>query len=174
MIGKQYTSIYEGIGRIIFKTSSVHFLAAQIISFYYLGNNKNSHRISFVHDILTNESTNLSFIARSLKRVLMNLEFSKKYAEKDIEEKILRIGNLRNMFAHEVLLFNQGHWFPDRKSIPWHGEGLKFENEFKNFEILYDEVSDELSKIIKDKNIKIVDRIPNGYKPPTEEFNSLK
>lgn len=174
MSEEQYGSIHEGIGKIVFKTSSVHFLAAQIISYYYLGNDNNSYRLSFIHDVLTNESTNLSFIANSLKRVLVNLGFDKKYVEEDIESKMLRIGNLRNKFAHEVILFNQGHWLSDRKSIPWHGEGLKFEDEFKKFEILYDEINIELSKIIKDKNITMIDHIWDGYKPPTEGFNSLK
>lgn len=172
MSEEQYDSIYEGTGKIVSKTSNVHFLAAQIISYYYLGNDNNPHRLSFVHDVLTNECTNISFITNALKRVLLNLGFDKKYIEKDIEGRMLKIGNLRNKFAHEVLLFNRGHWLPDRKSIPWHGEGLKFEDEFKKFEILYDEINDELNKIINNKQIKMIDHIPNNYKPPAETFTS--
>lgn len=81
-----------------------------------------------------------------------------------------RLGNLRNKFAHEMLLYNQNtHWFPDRKSIPWKGEGLNFDNEFKNFDILYNEIKTELNKIIRKKQVKIIiDHIPNNYNPPTE------
>ena len=172
MSKEQYSSIYEGIGKIIFKTSSVHFLAAQIISYYYSGNNDNRYRISLIHDILTNEHTSLAFIANSLKRVLLNLGFDKKPIEK-IKSQVLQISNLRNRFAHEVLLYNNDtHYFSDRNHIPWRGEGLKFEDEFKNFENLYNEITNNLNKIIKNKNIKIIDQIPNGYEPPKQAFDS--
>src|SRR3989344_8441969 len=105
MTEDQYNSIPEGMGKIVSKTSSLHFLAAQIISYYYSGNDDNPYRHSFIHDVLTNEYTNLAFITNSLKRVLLNLEFDKKYVE-DIESKMLRISKLRNKFAHEVFLFN--------------------------------------------------------------------
>lgn len=171
MSGDQYNSIPEGIGKIVSKASSLHFLAAQIVSYYYSGNDDSPYRHSFIHDILTNEHTSLSFITNSLKRVLLNLEFNKNFVE-NIENKMLRIGRLRNKFAHEVFLFNQNqHWLPDRKSIPWHGEGLKFEDEFKNFETLYEEVNKNLVEVIENKKIKMIDHIPDGYKPPTKEFS---
>ncbi len=169
---KQSIPIHQIISQIINKTAGIHFLTAQIISYYYLGNDS-FYRLSLIHDILTNEQTSLSFITNSLKNVLLNLKFPPQYV-KEIKVKMLTLGNLRNKFAHEVLLFNQNiHWLPDRSKVPYKGEGLNTETEFLKFNTLYNDIFTELNKIIKDKNIKMIDKIPDKYEPPTQENTSL-
>lgn len=167
---EEQSSIHEDIGKIVLEASILHVLAAQIISWYYQGNNDNYRRVSFIHDVLTNERANLSFITESLKRVLINLKFDKKYVEEKVEKKMRQIGNLRNEFAHEVPLYNEVHYLRNKKSFPFHGEGEKFKEKLNTFKSLYKEITDEFKIIINKKSIVVVDYIPNNYKPPTQEF----
>jgi hypothetical protein len=170
MIQNKLESVHKKIGEVALNTSFVHLLAAQIISRYYQGNSYDFRRISFIHDVLINNSASFSFITESLKRVLINMGLGKKYVE-NIEEKMRKIGNLRNNFAHEIPLVNQILYLRDKKKIPYCGEGKDYDVEFANFKELYNQVCLELKKIIYKSNTKEIKDFPDGYKPPKENFN---